>query len=223
MKIMKWIVIGIVVLIVGSVVVGFVLPSSGHVERSITINAKPATVYTVLNGFRQFDKWSPWRDLDPSAKTTIEGPLMGVGAKQSWASEDPKVGTGGQEILEVRPFEYIKIKLWFGGYDAPSFATYSIAADGTGTKLTWSYDSDFGSNLMYHYFGLMLDGKRPAVETWRIWYEDDPADSLVNSGTNPDNVNPFDNKRVWEVVRWRRLPTGTDSDSVFVESVLPPG
>lgn len=157
MKVLKWLLIVIAVVVVAVLGIGFVLPDTAHVERSVVVNAKPATVYTVLNGFRQFNKWSPWASLDPATQYVFEGPVIGVGAKQSWRSTDPGVGAGSQEILEAVPFERIVVKLVFEGLDSDNLATYTLTPAGEGTQVVWSYDAVFHGNLMSRYFGLMLD------------------------------------------------------------------
>lgn len=158
MRALKWLLIVVVVLIAGVVGVGFMLPDQAHVERTVVINAKPATVYTVLNGFKQFNKWSPWASLDPGTSYVVEGPLVGPGAKQSWRSEDPSVGAGSQEILEAVPFQRVVMKLVFEGFDSDNLATYTLTPQGEGTQVVWGYDSTFKGDLIGRYFGLMLDG-----------------------------------------------------------------
>ncbi len=157
MRLIKWLAIVMAVLVIGVVAVGFVLPDTAHVERSIVVATKPATAYTALNGFKQFNKWSPWANLDPNAEYTLEGPLMGVGAKSSWRSEDPNVGAGSQEILEATPYEQIRMRLVFEGFDSENYSAYQFAPEGEGTRITWSYDTTFHGNLINRYFGLMLD------------------------------------------------------------------
>lgn len=157
MRVLK-ILVGLIVLVVVAFVGGgLVLDDKAHAERQILLGGSPATVFTVLNGFRQFQKWSPWAELDPNAKIETSGPLMGVGAKQAWSSEDPNVGSGSQEIVESVPYERIKLKLVFSGFDSENWATYTLKQEGEGTKLTWSYDTDAGGNIIYRWFGLMLD------------------------------------------------------------------
>jgi effector-binding domain-containing protein len=157
MKVLKWLVISVLVLIAAVVAVGFFLPDTVHVERSIVLKSKPATVYTALNGFRHFNKWSPWFELDPNARITTEGPVTGVGAKQSWSSDDPNVGAGSQEIIETRPYELIRIRLVFEGFDTDNTASYLIAPEGEGSRLTWAYDSDFKGQILARYVGLLMD------------------------------------------------------------------
>jgi effector-binding domain-containing protein len=138
------------------VVVGFLLPRTAHVERAIVIDAPPATVFTVLNGFRQFNKWSPWAGIDPAATTTYEGPEFGVGAKMSWAG-NAEVGTGGQEIVESSPYSQIKVRLSFGDFPGTFGATYGLSPEGPGTKVVWAFDADYGSSIMGRWFGLLSE------------------------------------------------------------------
>lgn len=156
MKIIKILAIVMAVIAVAVVGVGLLLPSTAHVERTIDIAAKPPVVFTVLNGFRQFDKWSPWAGIDPNAVTTYDGPASGVGAKMAWAG-NADVGTGSQEILESQPHERIVVKLAFGDFGGDYRATYRLEPVGEGTRLTWSYDADFGGDLLLRYFGLMSE------------------------------------------------------------------
>src|SRR5690349_24418369 len=110
MNMFKKILIVIAVLVATLIGVGLVLPRTAHVERSVVINAPPAMAFTVLNGFRQFDRWSPWADIDPNDVTTYDGPESGVGAKMSRAG-NAEVGTGSQGILESVPYSAIRMQL----------------------------------------------------------------------------------------------------------------
>lgn len=139
-----------------AVAVGLFLPSTAHVERSINIAAKPSVVFTVLNGFRQFERWSPWAGIDPQAVTTYEGPAAGVGAKMSWAG-NADVGTGSQEILESEPHRRILVKLTFGDFGGEYRASYRLEPVGEGTQVTWNYDAEFGGDLVLRYFGLLSE------------------------------------------------------------------
>jgi effector-binding domain-containing protein len=156
MNILKKIALSFAVFVVLLVAIGWFLPRTAHVERSIVIDAPQATVFTVLNGFRQFNRWSPWADIDPQATTTYEGPETGVGAKMSWAGND-EVGTGSQEILESAPYARIGVRLTFGEFPGDFIATYALAPEGGGTRVTWSFDADYGSSIFGRYFGLLSD------------------------------------------------------------------
>lgn len=157
---LKKLAIGLGVLILLAAVVGFFLPDSAHVERSIVINNRPAMVFKLLNSFELFNRWSPWAEKDPKATYVVSGPASGVGAKQAWHSDDPNVGSGSQEIIESLPDSKIVQKLVFDDMTSgDNFATYTLTPEGDGerTRVVWSYDGRFNGNLLYRYFGLMLD------------------------------------------------------------------
>ena len=65
MKFVK-ILLGIfVTLAVLFVIGGMLLPTEQHVERSVVVKADPAKVFSLVNDFREFNKWSPWAAYDP--------------------------------------------------------------------------------------------------------------------------------------------------------------
>jgi len=150
------IVIVIVIIVALLAGIGMLLPRQVHVERSIVIDAPAATVYVLVDGFKQFNKWSPWAALDPNTKYSWEGPAYGVGAKQLWDGDPKKVGSGSQEILEAKPFEMVKTHLDFGKQGVAT-AQFTLSPEATGTKVTWGLDSDMGAGPIGRYFGLMMD------------------------------------------------------------------
>ncbi len=137
------------------IVIGLLLPSTPHVERQILIQAPPATVFALVNDFHQINKWSPWLDTDPNALYTISGPARGVGATLTWDGQI--VGQGSQVITISEPSFRIVSKL---DLDSPgqTTGTFEFLQTEKGTHVIWSFDSEFGLNLVGRYFGLMLDG-----------------------------------------------------------------
>jgi uncharacterized protein YndB with AHSA1/START domain len=137
-------------------VAGFFLPTSAHVERSIVTTANPATVYGIVSGFRRFNEWSPWSDLDPAARYTYGGPDSGVGAKMAWSSAKQEVGSGSQEILAVEPGRGVTTRLDFGG-QGQATSTMTLLPEGGGTRITWAFDTSFEGDWFGRYFGLLFD------------------------------------------------------------------
>ena len=146
------------VLLVVAIAAAFMLPRHVRVERSATIAASPATVFTVLNSFKLFNRWSPWFELDPEAKYTYEGPAAGAGAKLSWVGNPKALGSGSQVITASKPYERIEADVDFGQGGAPAKQTYALTTEGTGTRVSWSMDVDLGMNPIARYFGLGFDG-----------------------------------------------------------------
>ena len=153
MKILKgllWVMAALVVLVGGG---GLLLPAHSHLERSMTLSQPQAEVYTALNSFQRFNEWSPWFEMDPSARYTYTGPASGVGAKMAWVGNS-SVGSGSQEILESVPNAKIVNALDFGGSQAK--AAFLLAPEGNGTRLTWTMESDHGYNPINRLFGAFL-------------------------------------------------------------------
>ncbi|MCE9522801.1 MAG: SRPBCC family protein [Alphaproteobacteria bacterium] len=148
------ILIGLVVLVVGVVGVAFVLPQQVHVERSIVIGAAPDQVFNVINDLTRSKEWGPWYKRDPKMQLSFEGPPAGVGAKLKWSSATE--GDGSQEIVESTAFSSLKTKLDFGD-DGTAEAIMTLATTEGGTKVTWGMDTDVGMNPVGRYMGLMFD------------------------------------------------------------------
>ena len=106
---LKKILIGLAVLILGFVAFVAMQPSDFRVERSLTMAASPADAFAQVNDLRKWEAWSPWAKLDPDAKISFEGPEAGQGAAMSWACND-QVGEGKMTVVESRPNDEIKLK-----------------------------------------------------------------------------------------------------------------
>ncbi len=153
MKILKWLLWAVVVLAVLIGGGGLLFPASSHLERSTLIQRPPSEVFATLNSFGRFNEWSPWFEIDPTAKYTYSGPASGVGAKMAWVGNS-SVGSGSQEIIESVPDGRIVNALDFGGSKAK--ATFQLTPDGNGTRVTWSLDSEHGYNPINRLFGAFL-------------------------------------------------------------------
>lgn len=138
------------------VAVAYLLPREVRVARSITIDAPPDAVFPFLNSLEESAKWSPWLDRDPEAQLSYSGPASGVGNTLEWASEHPQVGHGKQTITESAANAHVTTALDFGDMGTAQ-AAFSLAPAGTGTLVTWSFQSDMGLNPLARWMGLMMD------------------------------------------------------------------
>ncbi len=137
------------------IVIGLMLPSRAYIEREIEIDAHAATIFALLNDFRQINRWSHWMDADPNIRVDISGPLRGEGASMSWDGQI--IGQGRQTIVESVPFTSISSTLGAGEQENAT-STYTLTESSAGTLVVWSYEREFGFNLAGRYFSLMLDG-----------------------------------------------------------------
>lgn len=136
----------------GFIVIGILLPSKSRVDRDIDINAYAATIFSLVNDFRQVNRWSGWMDEDPNARFEISGPARGEGATMKWQGQI--IGTSQQTIIASE--QYTRIVRSEGPDGDDSDATQIVFAETDGrTKVTWTYQRDYGFNLPGRYFGFI--------------------------------------------------------------------
>jgi effector-binding domain-containing protein len=140
---------GIVALIVILVVIGLLLPSTSRVQVSSKIDAPAATVYAQLNDFRRFALWAPLLDIDPNVRVLYSGNRRGPGSTMTW--NGAIAGSGTQTIVNSVPFEQVDIVL-NRGEPGEAFSRFSLAEEGGATTITWSFETDYGLNIVGRYF-----------------------------------------------------------------------
>jgi uncharacterized protein YndB with AHSA1/START domain len=151
-KFIVGIISALLLLIVGG---AYLLPSDVTVSRQAQIKAPPEKVFELVGGFKRFNEWSPWAALDPTTTYTFEGPETGVGSKMLWASNDPNVGKGSQEIAELTPPNRVVSNLDFGEMGKSQSAWTLEAKDG-GTLATWDFRMK-ADGVLDRWFGLLMD------------------------------------------------------------------
>lgn len=149
------ILIVVAVAIVVLVAVIAMRPSDFRITRSASIVAPTAVVFGQVNDFHKWEAWSPWAKMDPTAKTTYEGPAAGNGAIFRWAGNN-KVGEGNMTIIESRPNELVQIKLEFlKPFTATHTAEFTFKPEGAQTIVTWSMYGK--NNFMAKAVGLFMN------------------------------------------------------------------
>jgi hypothetical protein len=91
MKIIKNLLIGLVVIITLLWIGSFAINEKWHMERSISVNAPPSKIYKLTTELKNWDKWSPWTNLDPNTKWFFSDSTFGVGAWYEWKSDNSNV------------------------------------------------------------------------------------------------------------------------------------
>ena len=91
---------------------------------------------------------------------TITG--SGIGQKMAWASENPQVGNGTQEIVEIESPRHLKTQLEFDGQGVAN-ATFDLTPENGATRVIWSLDTDMRKGIsvwmqpINTYLGFLMD------------------------------------------------------------------
>lgn len=131
LKMTLYIVIGI---ITSLLVFAIFIPDRKVLSNTIIINTYPRPIYGMVNSLKNWEKWSPFSEMDPAMVSEYSGPDFGVGSHQSWKSK--KNGNGNMTILES-VFEkkvVLSLDLDYGGKDSTLFILERVPE---GTKVTW--------------------------------------------------------------------------------------
>lgn len=164
--------VAVVMVVVLAVVVSLALPSHGHAERSIEVSHDIRHIYDILNNFRRFPEYAVLRAYDPKMQYTLEGPGYGNGAKIAWTSSDRRVGNGELTIASSQfdPLAGGGQVTWsldndWNGTDKTFTLAFKRAENQRLVRITWSYDVDYGWNLLSRLAGLSWDSVHGAPDS----------------------------------------------------------
>lgn len=130
------IIVGVLIALV--LILGAIAPREIKAARSITINAPVERVFNAVNDLKNWEKWSPWNDMDPDMVITMGEKSVGEGASYTWAG--PEMGTGKMTILKSEPSVRLLIEVEFDGMP-PAKAPWTFEGKPEGTYVTWGFDS----------------------------------------------------------------------------------
>ena len=148
---MKKVLYILVALVAIYLVLCLVGPADTRVERTGVINAPASAVQATLADFNAFPKWSPWKEYDPSMKTTVEGEPGKPGHKYSWEG-NKEVGKGTMVLEGIRGDSLLQtLDMGYG----PS-QVYMVTKEASGaTNLTWGFYSK--TPFLFRPMGLFMD------------------------------------------------------------------
>lgn len=158
-------IVAIILVIIAAIVVGLFLPAHGHVQRALDVSHEPHQIYDLLNNFRRFPDYSGpvLKAEDPNVRISLSGAPYGPGAKVSWSGND-KIGhaTLTNESGNLEPTGQGRI-VWsldsdWRGKNKKFVIDFEPKNNQRLTTVTWSYDVDYGWNLLDRYSQFFLRG-----------------------------------------------------------------
>jgi len=124
------------------ILIGLFIPNTYHIERSIVIHAPVQRVFAEICDLKKLEAWGPLKNLDPYMQITYESSSSGEEMELVWKSENRRIGSGRQKIIEIIPNERIVINDSIQGW-IPSIMCWDLKPidGGKCTKITWSNQS----------------------------------------------------------------------------------
>lgn len=135
-------------------VVGLLLPTQFNISRSIDINADQQVIHRYVSELKNWDLWTPWKELDPSVVVTLGEKTTGIGASQTWTGKD---GDGSLMVTMSSPETGIKYDLLLGddAENCESAVTYSPINQKT--RVTWTMKGDMTMPIVGGYVAVLMD------------------------------------------------------------------
>jgi uncharacterized protein YndB with AHSA1/START domain len=116
--------------------------SSYRVERSLSIAAAPREVYRHIDDLHEWQRWSPWDELDPKLKRTFSGPERGKGASYAWEGNE-QVGKGRIAVIAAKPPESVRYSVQFEQpLQTEMTYDFTITPEGDGSKVSWVFQGE---------------------------------------------------------------------------------
>lgn len=136
-------VLGVIVLaIAGLSAYAATRPSHYTVTRSRVVSGTPAQVAPYLTDLRQWIRWNPWDELEPTSIKEYSDPASGVGAWYTWAGED--VGSGRMEITAITPTRVDYALHFTAPMDDRAVVYMEMTPVNAGTRVTWTIEGELG-------------------------------------------------------------------------------
>lgn len=157
-KMFKKIGLWIGLFLLGLILISFLLPSEFEVKRKVEIKASMEHVFDQVVDLRNWEKWDPWKRMDPAMVITFSNPPLGEGSFYKWQSQNKQLGSGTLMLKRVVQFEEIQTAIEFDNRGSGS-TLFQFAHKGDKIEVIWSMHNDVGMMPWNKYRGLMMRGE----------------------------------------------------------------
>lgn len=144
MKILKYILLFVLIVVIGLAIYAAVQPDSYEVKRTRVLNAPVEVVYDNVSDYKNWEAWLPWKEEDPEMTLAYGDQTQGQGASYSWSSSS---GNGSMEMIEAKQNEAIVNEMTFEGMgSAKGFWNFKPIENGT--EVTWGMKTEESPYMM---------------------------------------------------------------------------
>jgi hypothetical protein len=132
-------------------------PNDFRYERTRSIKASPEKVFEQVNEFRNWENWSPWIEMEPTAVLTYGENTEGEGAFYRW--DGKKTGSGSCTILRSAPTFAVDVALEFEKpMKSSARADFNLVPEGDGTRVSWIMSGT--NHFIAKFFGVVFNSEK---------------------------------------------------------------
>lgn len=141
MKILKYLLFLILIVIIGGAIFFATKNGSFDVAESKVIEAPVEVIYNNIQDFENWQEWGPWMKIDTNIVINYAEKTKGEGASYSWRSDHDEVGSGSMKTIKVIPNKELDQKIVFntpfGDSESEVYWLFEEAETRGQTKVTW--------------------------------------------------------------------------------------
>lgn len=168
---------------------GYLLPGTWTVERSLVIHAEPDAIFSHLDRASAWEAWTP----GPETGYELFGPDQGEGSGRRW--DDPGYGQGRFVIREAEPHRAVRYQVEVEDGAIVIQGSLELVPAEDGTTVRWREVGDFGWNPLLGFLaGRMeeLQGSQleASLETLKDLVEGEAHDAGSAGGQPSAGGNP---------------------------------
>jgi hypothetical protein len=153
-KILLGLLVILLILIVGVLVFAGMRPAEYKIERSAVINAPAEIIFSKVNNLKEWNSWSPWYEMEPTAEFTYTDPPEGLGAGYTWNGKE--LGSGEVKITKSEPSTLVEYDLNFTApMESETDGWMKLEPEGDGIKATWGMSGE--NNLMGKVYDMFVN------------------------------------------------------------------
>lgn len=135
MKILKYLLFLILIIIIGSAIYFGTKDGTYDIQDSTIINAPPEVVFGKVNDYKNWEKWGPWKKEDARTTFTYAEKTSGEGASYSWSGDTKGSMTTTKVIPNKEIEQKIVLKTPTGEHTSIMYWIFDEVENGT--KVTW--------------------------------------------------------------------------------------
>ncbi|NND62061.1 MAG: AraC family transcriptional regulator [Flavobacteriaceae bacterium] len=137
MKILKYFLYLILIVIIGGAVYFGTQDGTFDIAETKFMDANPAMIYENVNDFKNWQEWGPWIEQDPNMELKYAENTVGEGASYSWSSE--VMGDGSMKTVKVVENAEIDQTITFNSPlgESTSDIYWRFNQKDNGTEVTW--------------------------------------------------------------------------------------
>ncbi len=139
MKILKWLLYIVLILVALVLIVPLFLPATVGVSSQVEVAVSPAQVFHNAASYTDRNLWDPWLEADPEAAYTLTPQPGYVGSEYTWNGE--MINTGKIVVDSVVFGEYIASDIYFGDDPEPGRVEWDLEKSDGGTLINWKFSS----------------------------------------------------------------------------------